>query len=224
MVTDLIKQDIVIIEATENETKYKVKEVAFDKKTGYEILKRAFDIVASFCAILICFIPMIFIAIAIVLDSEGGAVYSQERLGKNGKPFMLYKFRTMRIDAEKNGAQWATANDDRCTKVGTFLRKTRLDELMQLINIFKGDMSIVGPRPERKIFYDEFATYIDGFDRRLLIKPGLTGLAQISGGYDLKPEEKIIPDVQYIETRNIWLDIKIIFKTVAIVFNHNGAR
>ena len=224
MVTDLIKQDIVIIEATENGTKYKVKEVAFDKKTGYEILKRVFDIVASFCAILICFIPMILIAIAIVLDSEGGAVYSQERLGKNGKPFMLYKFRTMRIDAEKNGAQWATANDDRCTKVGTFLRKTRLDELMQLINIFKGDMSIVGPRPERKIFYDEFATYIDGFDRRLLIKPGLTGLAQISGGYDLKPEEKIIPDVQYIETRNIFHDIKIIFKTVAIVYNHNGAR
>ena len=224
MSTNLFEQEVVIMETTENETKYKVKEVAYDKKTGYEVLKRAFDIVASFCAILICFIPMIFIAIAVVLDSEGGAVYSQERLGKNGKPFMLYKFRTMRIDAEKNGAQWAAANDDRCTKVGTFLRKTRLDELMQLINIFKGDMSIVGPRPERKIFYDEFATYIDGFEKRLLIKPGLTGLAQISGGYDLKPEEKIIPDVEYIETRNIWLDIKIILKTVAIVFNHKGAR
>lgn len=220
----LAPEKVVTTKTVGEEVFYTVREVEYTEKKGYEIVKRIFDFVASLCALIIAIIPMGIISLAVVLDSEGGAIYKQERLGKNGKPFMLYKFRTMGIDAEKNGAQWADANDDRCTKVGTFLRKTRMDELPQLINIIKGDMSIVGPRPERKIFYDEFATYIDGFDKRLLIKPGLTGLAQVSGGYDLKPYEKIVPDVEYIETRNIWLDIKIIFKTVAIVFNHDGAR
>lgn len=194
-----------------------------DKKI-YCFMKRAFDIIASLLAIIVLAVPMCLIALMIVCDSSGGAVYCQERLGLNGKKFTLYKFRTMKTDAEKDGAQWAHENDERCTRMGRFLRSTRLDELMQLFNILKGDMSIVGPRPEREVFYDKFRQYIDGFDQRLCVVPGLTGLAQINGGYSLKPEEKIAYDLEYIEKRSFWLDIKIIFSTVFIVFNHKGAR
>ncbi len=193
-------------------------------KVVYNIAKRVFDFVASLAAILLLAVPMLVIALLIVVDSPGGAVYSQKRLGLNGKEFTLYKFRTMRADAEKNGAQWASENDDRCTSIGRFLRSTRLDELMQLFNILKGDMSIVGPRPEREVFYDKFRQYIDGFDQRLCVLPGLTGLAQVSGGYDLRPHEKVAFDLEYIETRGMWLDIKIIFKTVSVIFSHEGAR
>lgn len=195
-----------------------------EEKPVYSFCKRIFDIIASLCAIIVLGIPMMFIALAIVIDSPGGAVYKQERLGLNGKKFMLYKFRTMRSDAEKHGAVWASENDDRCTKVGKFLRAVRADELLQLFNILKGDMSVVGPRPERPIFYEEFETYIDGFSQRLLVVPGLSGLAQISGGYNLNPEEKIAYDLEYIEKRSFLYDLKLIFKTIPIVFNHKGAR
>lgn len=194
------------------------------KKTFYRFVKRAFDIFASFIGIIVLAIPMLIIAIIIKADSKGTAFYKQERLGKNGKPFNVLKFRSMRMDAESAGAQWASADDNRVTKVGSFLRKTRLDELPQLFCIFAGTMSIVGPRPERPVFYDEFSKYMDGFRNRLYVTPGLTGLAQISGGYDLEPEEKIVYDMEYIETRSLWLDLKIIFKTAAIVFTHDGAR
>lgn len=191
----------------------------------YEIGKRIFEIFSSLIASIFLIIPFVLIAIMIKRDSKGPVFYKQERLGKNSKPFMLYKFRSMRTDAERDGAKWASANDDRCTKVGQVLRKYHLDELPQIpFNILPGTLSIVGPRPERRVFYDEFATYIDGFDQRLYIKPGLTGLAQVNGGYELAPQEKIIHDLEYIEHRSAWLDIKILFKTVAIVFNHDGAR
>lgn len=201
-----------------------VIKLQFAEKPIYECIKRLVDIVASFVALIILAIPMLLIGALIRLDSPGGAIYRQERLGKNGKPFILYKFRTMVQDAEKNGAVWAEKEDSRCTKFGRFLRLVRLDELMQLFNIFKGDMSIVGPRPERACFYDEFEEYIPGFSQRLCVKPGLTGFAQVNGGYDLKPEEKIIWDLEYIEKRSLWLDFKILLKTVGIVLNHNGAR
>lgn len=220
----VFRDDIVVAQKIEDAMFYKVKPVVYEEKKGYERIKRIFDFTVSLLALIVFAIPMLLISLIIRLDSEGGAIYKQERLGKNGKPFVLYKFRTMRADAEKNGAQWATVDDDRCTRAGKVLRKARMDELMQLINILKGDMSIIGPRPERKIFYDKFATYIDGFDQRLLVKPGLTGLAQINGGYNLEPYEKIIPDVEYIENRSVWLDIKIMLKTVTVVFSHDGAR
>lgn len=195
-----------------------------DSKPIYSFCKRLFDIVASLAAIIVLAIPMLIIALLVKLDSPGGAIYKQERLGLNGVRFMLYKFRTMREDAEANGAVWAEANDSRCTKLGTVLRAFRLDELPQLFNIFKGDMSVVGPRPERECFYEEFETYIEGFSQRLLVVPGLSGLAQVNGGYDLKPEEKIAYDLEYIEKRSFLLDLKIIFKTIAVVFKHDGAR
>ena len=199
-----------------------VKKVAGGK--GYLFVKRLFDIVASLAAILVLLIPMLVIAICIKLDSPGTVLYKQVRLGKNGKPFHVLKFRSMRMDAEAGGAQWASENDPRVTKIGAFLRKCRLDELPQLFCILFGTMSIVGPRPERPVFYDEFDKYIDGFRQRLLVAPGLTGLAQVCGGYDLEPEEKIIFDIEYIENRCLRLDLKVIFDTVAIIFNHKGAR
>ncbi len=221
---ELAEKNVKIVE-TDNKKVYVVRKLEkIDKKPVYRFFKRLFDITASLCALIVLAVPMMIIALVIVCDSRGGAIYSQERLGLNGKKFTVYKFRTMRADAEKNGAVWADKDDMRCTRIGKFLRATRLDELMQLFNILKGDMSIVGPRPERECFYDEFREYIDGFEQRLMVVPGLTGLAQINGGYDLAPWEKIVYDLEYIETRNFWSDILIIIKTVLIVFNHKGAR
>lgn len=194
-------------------------------KPVYCFVKRAFDITASALALLVLLIPMLVIALVVAATSEGGALFTQERLGKDGKPFRMTKFRTMYVNAEQNGAQWSRGdNDARITKVGSFLRKVRLDELPQLWSILKGDMSFVGPRPERKVFYDEFETYIHGFSERLKVKPGLTGLAQINGGYFLRPEEKVLYDVEYIKTRSLWLDVKILFKTVKVVLTADGAE
>ncbi len=167
---------------------------------------------------------MIIISILIKIDSPGPAIFSQERLGLNGKPFTIYKFRTMILDAEANGPKWADKNDERCTRFGKFLRHSRLDELPQIINIFLGDMSFVGPRPERKYFYDQFEEYINGFHYRLSVKPGLTGLAQVNGGYELKPEEKILYDLEYINHMSLLLDFKCMIKTIKLVFTHEGAR
>lgn len=191
----------------------------------YSFVKRLFDIVCSFVLMILLFPLMLVIGIVIHNTSSGGVLYFQKRLGLNGKTIDVIKFRTMRADAEKNGAQWSGGDDDvRITPVGRILRKTRLDELPQLWCIFRGDMTFVGPRPERECFYDEFEKYVHGFSERLRVKPGLTGLAQVSGGYDLKPEEKIVFDIEYIKNRSILLDIKIMFRTVAVVFTHDGAK
>lgn len=191
---------------------------------GYLAWKRVFDILASVCAAAVLLIPMLLVAAVIKLDSRGPVLYKQERLGLNGRPFVMYKFRSMYLNAEQDGPQWADSIDCRCTRVGRVIRKTRLDELPQLWNIFKGDMSFVGPRPERAYFYDQFETYIDGFRYRLAVKPGLTGLAQINGGYELRPEEKIIYDMEYIRRQSLMMDLYCMFKTIRLVFTHEGAR
>lgn len=211
--------------ANEEHQEVNIEKISLRKKPIYAIIKRLFDFTMSLLGILICLIPMIIIAIIVKLSSKGPAFYKQKRLGYKGKEFTLIKFRSMRVDAEANGAQWSQGdNDPRITKIGRILRKTRLDELPQLFNILVGQMSIVGPRPERKVFYDQFETYIHGFNQRLLVKPGLTGWAQVNGGYDLKPEEKIVYDIYYMKKRSLWLDIKCMFKTVLVVFNHKGAK
>ena len=194
------------------------------RKPLFLAFKRLVDIFASFFAGLILLIPMLLIGAAIKLDSSGPAIFRQERLGKDGKPFVIYKFRSMYLDAEDKGPQWANKVDWRCTRVGRVIRKTRLDELPQLWNIFKGDMSFVGPRPERPFFYDQFETYIHGFRNRLAVKPGLTGLAQVNGGYDLGPEEKIVYDMEYIRAMSVKLDLHCLLKTVRLIFTHEGAR
>lgn len=205
---------------------YFVEQVGLVKrKPFFAFFKRSFDFFVSLIGLIVLFLPFIIIAIAIKCTSKGPVFYKQERLGLNGKKFNLYKFRTMRADAEKDGARWSDGDDDeRIHKVGKFLRKTRLDELPQLLNCLVGNMTIVGPRPERECFYVAFEKYIHGFSERLKVKPGITGLAQVNGGYNLKPQEKVVYDVEYIKTRSLWLDIKILFKTVGVIFTHKGAK
>ena len=209
--------EITQIFATEKIEKLKPKPV-------YSIIKRFLDILLSLCGLIVLFIPMLIIGIAVKIDSKGPAIYKQKRLGKNGKPFTMRKFRSMYIDAEKNGLQWAEVNDPRVTRVGRFLRNTHLDELPQLFNILAGQMSFIGPRPERAEFYEVFEQYIDGFSQRLLVIPGLTGLAQVNGGYNIGPEEKIVYDIEYIKKRSLKLDIQILFKTIIVVFKRQDVR
>ena len=176
----------------------------------YDIFSRILDILLSLLGLTIG-IPLIMIfGMLVKLEDGGPIIYKQERLGKDGKIFNLYKVRSMRIDAEKFGIQWAQNNDPRVLRIGRFIRKTRIDEIPQLFNILKGDMSIVGPRPERPIFTMQFNEEIDGFVNRLSVKPGLTGLAQVNGGYEMTPEEKLEWDVKYIKSRSNMLDIEII--------------
>lgn len=194
------------------------------RRWSYLVVKRFFDFFFASIGLIILAIPMAIIALIIVLDSPGAPIFKQERLGLNGKPFVIYKFRTMHMDAEKNGPRWADREDRRCTQFGMFLRKTRIDELPQLWNILKGDMSFVGPRPERQYFYEQFEKYIVGFSYRLVVVPGLTGYAQVNGGYELKPEEKIVYDMEYIEKRSVLLDLWCIVQTFRVVFSGKGAR
>ena len=205
-------------------TDYYITPVVRKERPLYNLAKRLFDVTVSLIAILVLWIPMLLLAVMIRLDSAGPALFRQERLGKEGKPFIMYKFRTMRLDAEKDGPQWASENDQRCTKLGRIIRKSRVDELPQLFNVLKGDMSLVGPRPERAFFYDEFEQYVHGFRQRLQVTPGITGWAQVNGGYSLLPEEKILYDMEYIQNCSVWMDLKCLVRTVSVILNHKGAR
>lgn len=193
-------------------------------KPLYEAGKRVFDLALSLILLPILLIPMIIIGILIRLDSPGKAIFTQIRLGKDQKPFTIYKFRTMYLNAEEQGPRWASIDDRRSTDFGRFLRHSHLDELPQIINIISGKMSFVGPRPERPEFYDIFDTYIDGFRQRTLVRPGLTGLAQVNGGYELLPEEKIVYDLEYIKNRSFLMDIRCILKTFSVVCCRRGVR
>ena len=177
----------------------------------FEACQRTVDIVLSLIG-------------CIKIEDGGPITYKQERLGRYGKEFYVYKLRSMRTDAEKFGAQWAEKDDPRVTKVGKFIRKTRIDEIPQLWNILKGDMGIIGPRPERSFFVKEFEEKYDHFVYRLAVKPGLTGWAQVNGGYEMDPGEKLVYDLEYIRNRSLLFDIKIILKTVAVLFTGDGAR
>lgn len=194
------------------------------KKPVYHFVKRVFDIVSCFIALIICAIPMCIIAILVKRDSPGPVFYRQIRLGYMGREIEVVKFRSMRTDAEALGAQWTRGEDPRVTKVGAVLRRTRLDELPQFWAVVKGDMSLIGPRPEREVFYNEFEKNIHGFSQRMYAMPGITGLAQVNGGYDLLPEEKVLYDLEYIKNCSIGVDWKIIWKTLAVLFSHEGAR
>lgn len=195
-----------------------------EKRLIYQVFRRIVDLVFSILLLTITS-PLIFIfGIAVVLESKGPAFYTQERVGKMGKIFKLYKIRSMREDAEKDGIKWTAENDDRITKVEKIIRKVRIDELPQFFNILKGDMSLIGPRPERVFFYEELEKSIPGFKDRLQVKPGLTGLAQVNGGYDITSAEKLDLDLHYIKNRNIKMDIIIVLKTIKVVLTGEGAR
>lgn len=190
----------------------------------YPYVKRIFDILISFLSMPIALIIITIFAIIIKIESPGPAFFLQERVGLNGRKFLIIKLRSMRIDAEKNGAQWAAKNDPRVTKVGAFIRKTRIDELPQLFNVLKGDMSLIGPRPERPIFMEQFNKEIPGFVDRLKVRPGITGWAQVNGGYDITPKEKLELDRYYIKNMSFFLDLKIILKTIKVCVTGDGAR
>ena len=175
----------------------------------YNNIKSCIEFILSFL-LLILVIPIIMLAcIAIVIEIRANPFYTQERVGLNGRIFKIYKLRSMYIDAEKDGHKWASENDDRITKVGGIIRNTRIDELPQLINILKRDMSFIGPRPERPEFVKEFLKDIPDFNDRLVVKPGITGWAQVNGGYSLTPKEKLVLDKYYIENEGFKLSSSI---------------
>ena len=189
------------------------------------VMKRAMDIILCAIAMIPAAPVMLITAIAIKLEDGGPVFYKQDRLTRNGKEFAILKFRSMVVDAEKYaGAVLATGDDPRITKVGKIIRATRIDELPQLLNILKGDMSIVGPRPERKYFVDEFMKELPEFSYRMKVRGGLTGYAQIYGKYNTSPYDKLRLDMMYIENYSLLLDIKLIILTLRIIFSKDSTE
>ena len=194
---------------------------------GYMILKQLFDIALVLVSFPFVLPIMLITAIVIKLESDGPAFFIQNRVGQGGKEFRIYKFRSMGKDSEKHGAQMASANDMRVTRVGKFIRKTRIDELPQFFNVLKGDMSLIGPRPEQKVFVDQFEQEIPFYNYRHIVKPGITGWAQVTHGYAGDADEtrvKIEHDFYYIKHISFSLDILIVFKTVKTMLTGFGAR
>lgn len=191
-------------------------------------VKRIFDIVCALLLIVVAAPLMVLAAIAVKLDSRGPALYRQERLGQDGRPFVVAKFRSMRVDAEKDGKpRWASVHDDRVTRIGQFMRKTRIDELPQLFNVLRGEMSMVGPRPERGYFVEQLTQQIPFFAVRQSVKPGLTGWAQVRYQYGATVEdsiEKLQYDLYYVKNHSLFLDLMIIFETMVVVLTGKGAR
>ncbi|MEB3217349.1 MAG: sugar transferase [Nostocales cyanobacterium 94392] len=205
----------------------------FTFSTGFNLMsgnintrvKRVMDMLVSAWLLLLLSPVMLVVAIAIKLDSPGPVFYSQERTGLNGVPFKVHKFRSMYQDAEKRGAQWAQKRDPRITRVGYWLRLMRIDELPQMWNVLKGEMSLIGPRPERPQFDAQLKEAIPYYDIRYLVKPGITGWAQVLYPYGASIEdayEKLSYDLYYIKNYSIWLDIAIFFKTIRVVLLGKG--
>jgi len=218
-------------------------------------IKRSIDILGAVCGLILTLPVWLILPLLIKLDSRGPIIYAQTRVGRNrrrrdrrycqrtdvedrrrrdrrrtdnvGVPFVMYKFRTMVNDAEaKSGPVWATKNDPRITRLGRFMRKTRLDEIPQFINVLLGHMSLIGPRPERPNFVRKYADKLDNYTGRLNVKPGLTGLAQVSSGYDTSDESvriKLGYDLEYVNNWSLWLDLKILCRTVIVVVTGRGA-
>lgn len=192
---------------------------------GKALVKRTFDLCVSAVGLVFLALLLPFIALAIQINSPGPIFYYQERIGQWGKPFKIIKFRTMIPDAEKmTGPVLAAENDPRVTRVGKILRATRLDELPQLVNVIKGDMSFVGPRPERQVFIEQFNEVLPYYKYRLTVKPGITGLAQVLGKYDTDVADKLRYDLMYIRNYSIWLDLQLIFQTLRVVLTPSQAK
>ncbi|MDU5261238.1 MAG: sugar transferase [Clostridium celatum] len=198
----------------------------------YEVIKRLIDVVCSFLGVLVLSPLFIIIAIIIKTTSKGPVFFSQKRVGKNGKEFNMYKFRSMVVNAEElkeklaaqnemSGPMFKMKDDPRVTKVGKFIRKTSLDELPQLWNVLKGDMSLVGPRPSLP---KEVAQFEEWMYRRLEVKPGLTCYWQVSGRNNIDFEDWMKLDIKYVDERSTWIDIKLIFKTVGVLFGDKNAH
>ncbi|MDL1892908.1 sugar transferase, partial [Sphingobacteriales bacterium CHB3] len=196
--------------------------------TWQRIAKRWIDFIVAI-SVLVPFLPLwILIGIAIKLDSRGPIFFTQERVGKQGRLFNLYKFRSMIHDAERDtGPVWAAADDKRVTRVGRILRKLRLDEIPQFINVLKGEMSLVGPRPERPFFVEQLKAEVSFYTRRLLVRPGITGWAQVKHRYDASLDDvkqKIKYDLYYLENMSLTLDLKIILRTIIVALSGRGTH
>jgi lipopolysaccharide/colanic/teichoic acid biosynthesis glycosyltransferase len=193
-------------------------------KSYYLFIKQLLDFVFSTLS-LIALLPLIVVFSTLIkLNSPGPIFYKQERIGVNGQSFFIIKFRTMDPGAETDGPRMAQINDSRITTVGRFLRRYRFDEIPQFINIIRGEMSFIGPRPERLFFIKNFERDIPNFRSRLQVKPGITGWAQINGGYDLTPKEKLKLDLYYIDNFSVLLDLKITIKSIPIILFAKGWR
>lgn len=191
---------------------------------GQRLVKRCFDFVLAVFATIIASPIMLLIAIAIKLYDRGPVFYRQDRLTQDGREFQIWKFRSMRVDSEKDGARLASKQDDRITPVGRIIRRTHFDEIPQLLNILCGDMSFVGPRPERREIHDQYCQSIPEFDFRLKVKAGLTGYAQVFGKYNTTPYDKLKFDLTYIERYSLWLDIKLMLLTVKVIFQKENTE
>lgn len=213
------------------------KQLGFEKESSmefslYEVIKRLIDVVCSFMGVLVLSPLFIIIAIIIKATSKGPVFFSQKRVGKNGKEFNMYKFRSMVVNAEElkeklaaqnemSGPMFKMKDDPRITKVGKFIRKTSIDELPQLWNVLKGDMSLVGPRPSLP---KEVAQFDKWMHKRLEVKPGLTCYWQVSGRNNIDFEDWMKLDIKYVDERSTWIDIKLIFKTVGVLFGDKNAH
>ncbi len=188
---------------------------------------RAFDIALSLTLVLITLPLMAALAVLVRLDSPGPVLYRQERLGLRSKPFVVLKFRSMRANAEALGPKWAQQKDPRVTRLGALMRKTRMDELPQLANILRGEMSFIGPRPERPHFVEQLRLVIPYYEQRALVKPGLTGWAQVNYPYGASVEDaraKLSYDLYYVKNRSFFLDVLILLSTVRVILFQEGAR
>jgi len=191
------------------------------------VLKRLLDLGVSSCLLLITLPALLIVSAAIVLDDFGPIFYWQKRVSHRGRPFWIMKFRTMRVDAEKHGAQWATENDPRVTRLGRILRRTRIDEIPQLVNVLRGDMSLVGPRPERPVFVDDLAERIRLYHLRHSVRAGLTGWAQINYHYGASVDEavrKLEYDLYYLKHFSVLRDVAIMLQTLRILLFAKGGR
>ena len=191
------------------------------------VLKRSFDVVCASSLLLLMAPLLLLTSIAIVIDSKGSIFYSQKRIGLNGRPFKIIKFRSMVSDAEKDGVRWAAANDDRVTRVGRIIRKLRIDEIPQALNVLRGEMSFVGPRPERPEFVELLEKEIPNYHLRHIVKPGITGWAQVKYVYGASVEdarEKLKYDLFYVKHFSIARDILIVFMTVRVALFGVGSR
>ena len=191
----------------------------------YMLYHRLMDLICALLGIVIGIIFLPLVLLGNLIGNKGKLLYVQTRVGKNGKPFKIYKFRTMVKNAEKDGVKWADKNDHRVTSFGRFLRRSRLDEIPQFINVLKGDMSIIGPRPERPFFVKELSKVIPFYETRHTIKPGLSGWAQVNSRYGSSIEDSLVKlqyDLYYIKHRSFFLDINIIVKTLSTMVYYRG--
>ncbi|MEF9996501.1 MAG: TIGR03013 family PEP-CTERM/XrtA system glycosyltransferase [Burkholderiaceae bacterium] len=199
----------------------------FAQDMGRRVVKRSFDFLASAALFTVAFPIMTLAAAVIRLESPGPVIYRQERVGRGGRVFTCLKFRSMGIDAERNGPVWAAKADARVTRVGRFIRKTRIDELPQLWNVLRGEMSFVGPRPERPVFVEQLREQIPFYDVRHSVKPGLTGWAQVRYAYGASVEDacrKLQFDLYYVKNNSLFLDVLILLETVRVVLFREGAH